>query len=972
MRIVIDMQGAQTGSRLRGIGRYTESIARALARNRGEHEVLLALNGLFPETVETLSEAFRELLPPDNIRVFHAIGPTRASDPANAWRRSASERIRETFLESLQPDVVLVTGHFEGFESDAVASTGILSDAFPVATILYDLIPLLRPALYPVQSPYGQWYQARIESLKRSAMLLAISESARREALVGLDWDPNRVVAVMGACEDSFGANRPTDAQLQALKARLRIDRPFVMYAGGADPTKNLPRLIAGYAELPRDLRARHQLVLVGDMPDSSVQELRRCAASVGLAAEDLVFTGYVQDAELIGLYSSCALFVFPSLHEGFGLPPLEAMTCGAVVIGADATSLQEVIGLPEARFDPESTAAIARKIELGLADEEFRGRLRSHARENIGRFSWDDTARRVLTALHSCVEQHRARISPQLNLVCTGAYRRRTLRILIIKLDHIGDFILSIPAISKLRARYPYAAIDAVVGSWNVAAARSLGLFREVLGYDLFTQKSADLPSVKEEALHSLLRQLPHYDIAIDLRRQPDSRFLLHRIHADLKVGYHTYDAEADRGMQIALPVYPDRAAVTTPLNTTSQAEQMVALVDALPANVNDFIKFPALGEYGRREPGTVAVFPKAGLPTREWSVENFRELVALLLENEHIQTVHIYFAHANEAEEFGLAQRENLQVHVGLSFPELTKSLSASVVCIANNSGGAHLAAYLGLTVIAIFSGHELPAEWAPPYHESYALYRGAECSPCHIARSLECPYGLYCLHDIAVFDVYAKVMEALAAPGGNSRGASTSGHAGLAEQLNEDALVKRLLASVAALGPPAEESEIGGVARAVGRNHPNYKIDPDLTGIHPNQEIGHRSSRVQWKGFFEAEQELRWTDGTAAAIEFDLHVAEPIAGRPKIELLIRTRGRQRILARLNGSGVCDAAYQGENITLMIPGQHLKAGSNVLEFDLPDARVPGRGDTRRIAIAVMRLVVRMQNAPANQGPRR
>jgi hypothetical protein len=423
---------------------------------------------------------------------------------------------------------------------------------------------------------------------------------------------------------------------------------------------------------------------------------------------------------------------------------------------------------------------------------------------------------------------------------------------------------------------------------------------------------------------------------------------------------------------MQIALPVYPDRAAVTTPLNATSQAGQMVALVDALPANVNDFITFPVLGECGHREPGTVAVFPKAGVPTREWSAENFRELVDLLLENEHVQTIHIYFAHGNEAEEFGFAQRENLRVHVGLSFQELTKSLSTSIVCIANNSGGAHLAAYLGLTVIAIFSGHELPAEWASPYHESYALHRGAECAPCHIASSVECPYGLYCLHDIAVFDVYAKVLEALVGPGGNTPGRGGSGDGVLSQQLSEDALVKRLLASIAALGPPAEESEIGAVALAISRNHPSYRVDPDLTGIRPNEPVSHRSCRVLWKGFFGAERDLRWTDGTAAAIEFDLQDAEPITGRPKLELLIRTRGRQRILARLNGTKVCDAAYKGENVTLVIPGTRLTAGFNVLEFELPDARVPGRGDMRRIAIAVMRLVIRMQKAPATQVPRR
>jgi ADP-heptose:LPS heptosyltransferase len=854
---------------------------------------------------------------------------------------------------------VLVSGHFEGFRDDAVGGIGVLSENFPVATILYDLIPLLRPSDGPGDGAYREWYRTRIDSLKRSALLLAVSESVRGEALSALGWDADRVVAVLGACDESFSARHLTGSERQALMERLGIARPFVMYAGGADAAKNLPRLIAAYARLPPAVRQTHQLVFVGSMPDSSARQLRQCAAEAGLTSIETVFAGYVPDSDLVALYSSCALFVFPSLHEGFGLPPLEAMACGAVVIGADATSLREVIDLPEARFDPNSTAAIAQKITAGLTDENFRSRLRLHGEVQRSRFSWDQSARRALAAMQTCCEPRRARVSPLLNLVSTGVYKRRELRILIIKLDHIGDFLLSIPALTKLRVRYPYASIDAVVGSWNLAAARSLGLFKEVFSYDLLKRTSPDAAPIEQEDPDALVRQLPGYDIAIDLRRFPESRFLLHRINADLKVGYQTLDPAVDEVMHIALPVYPEARSVTTPLNVISQASQMVALIDALPTDVNDFVTFPPVGIVGDPEPGTIALFPKAGNPVREWCAENFRELVDLLIGNERVQRLNIYVGSEVEVGEFGLVNRDKLRVHVGLAFPELTRSLSRNALCLANNSGGAHLASYLGVNVLAIYSGHELPSEWAPVYHTSYVLHRAAECAPCHLGEQWHCPNGLYCLQDIAIFDVYAKAIEALAQAESGSQ---------VAPQCNDDALVKRLLASITALGPMHDESVLRSLATAIAMNHPTYRMNPDLTGRNLDEVIDHSSSRIDWQGFSGSEEHFRWTDGTAATIRFIYHGTDRIAGQTTLKLLFDTLGRQRVIARLNGRRVSDSKYQGSNITLLIPGKHLKFGTNVLEFALPDARVPGGNDMRRLAIAVKSLTLPMRDAPAIQ----
>ena len=120
MCIVIDMQGAQTESRFRGIGRYTLSLTKAIVRNRGEHEIVLALNGLLPDSIESIRAEFDDILPQENIRVWYAPGPVRECEPGNNWRREISENIREIFLVSLRPDVILLTSLFEGFIDDAV------------------------------------------------------------------------------------------------------------------------------------------------------------------------------------------------------------------------------------------------------------------------------------------------------------------------------------------------------------------------------------------------------------------------------------------------------------------------------------------------------------------------------------------------------------------------------------------------------------------------------------------------------------------------------------------------------------------------------------------------------------------------------------------------------------------------------------------------------------------------------------
>ena len=400
MRIVIDMQGAQTESRVRGIGRYSLAFAQALARNRGNHEIVLALNDLFADTVEPLRAAFQGLLPQRDIRVWSAPGPVREVTPGNGGRRRVAALIREAFLMSLKPDVVHLSSMFEGYPDDAVTSIGELDSTTPVSVTLYDLIPLVNADCYLTHDArYARHYRSKVEQLRRASLLLAISQSSQAEArahLPGLDCE---VVNVSTAVTGEFRPARLTGPRLRGLKGRFGIDAAFVLYTGGGDERKNLARLIQAYARLAPRLRNQQQLVIAGVIPQTIVEALRQEAAAAGLDANAVIFTGYVSDEALVQLYSACHLFVFPSWHEGFGLPALEAMQCGAPVIGANTSSVPEVIGRADALFDPFDVAAICRKMTEVLEKPDFRCSLAASGLDRAKAFSWDRTACSALAA---------------------------------------------------------------------------------------------------------------------------------------------------------------------------------------------------------------------------------------------------------------------------------------------------------------------------------------------------------------------------------------------------------------------------------------------------------------------------------------------------------------------------------------------------------------------------------------------
>jgi glycosyltransferase involved in cell wall biosynthesis len=401
MRIVIDMQGAQTsGSRARGIGRYTMSIVQAIVRSGQAHEIILALSGLFPETIESIRLTFQGLLPQENIRVWHAPNRVAYSDSVNQWRRKSSELIREAFLASLGPDVIYVTSLFEGYVDDAVTSIGLLSAEFPTAVTLFDLIPYIYPDPYLENPGVAAWYHEKIASLRRADLCLAISDSSRLEGIDQLGLPEQWVVNVSTDADTYFRHISISSEQEAAVRSRHALTRPFIMYTGGIDHRKNIEGLIRAFSRLPARLRDDYQLAIVCSIQPESRQNFERLLENEGLRKSSVVFTGFVPEADLLALYNLCSLFVFPSWHEGFGLPALEAMRCGAPVIGANTSSLPEVIGWSEAMFDPYSDDEMAQAISRALSDKEYRTKLIQNAQRQSDKFSWEETAKQAIAAM--------------------------------------------------------------------------------------------------------------------------------------------------------------------------------------------------------------------------------------------------------------------------------------------------------------------------------------------------------------------------------------------------------------------------------------------------------------------------------------------------------------------------------------------------------------------------------------------
>jgi glycosyltransferase involved in cell wall biosynthesis len=262
----------------------------------------------------------------------------------------------------------------------------------PVVVTLHDLSLLLRPHEHPRRRVALVTPVLR-RSVARAAAVVTPSQAVRADALATLRLDPARVHVVPEAAAPSF-RRRADPATVDDIAARYGLRPGFVLHVGTIQPRKNLVRLVDAYAWL-RQRGVEVPLVLAGPSGWGMEPVLRR------IARDDVAgwvrVVGHVPDGDLVALLSLAGVVAVPSLDEGFGLPVIEALACGAPVVTSDRGALREVAGEAALVIDPTDTAALADALSRALHDRELRERLSTAGPARAARFSWDAAATAML-----------------------------------------------------------------------------------------------------------------------------------------------------------------------------------------------------------------------------------------------------------------------------------------------------------------------------------------------------------------------------------------------------------------------------------------------------------------------------------------------------------------------------------------------------------------------------------------------
>ena len=234
---------------------------------------------------------------------------------------------------------------------------------------------------------------------KKASRIITPSTSVKTEVCEAFGFDPEKVAVTPEAPRPAF--RRREDA---GLRKRLGIDCEFILFVGTIEPRKNLHRLVEAFDRVLRSTSLSPKLVIAGGkgwlMDDfaSFIKQKR--------LEDRICLTGYLQDEELCALYSACSAFVYPSLYEGFGLPPLEAMACGAPVITSRIPSLLETVGDAARLVDPNDVEDLARAMTEMLSDVAMREHYAELGQKQVKKFSWEQTARKTLEVYRQLVKQ--------------------------------------------------------------------------------------------------------------------------------------------------------------------------------------------------------------------------------------------------------------------------------------------------------------------------------------------------------------------------------------------------------------------------------------------------------------------------------------------------------------------------------------------------------------------------------------
>ena len=357
-----------------GVGTYIRNVVRTLGRLDRQNKYLLIGS---PAKVEEIGA-----LPPN----FHAV-PLLASD-----RTVQGYREFRTALQRLNCDLVHIPNLF---------SVPRLLPC-PYVMTVHDMLEHMSRA----REQSGFWRSVHFQMTKRvlagAARIFAVSHFTCNEIEKLFEIPSDRVEVVYNAIDERFLHGHATAPERDLIARRYQVTYPFLLYAGRISPHKNVVRMIEAFSalktELERDLAYPDlKLIIIGD-DLSGNPDLRRTVVRSGVQ-HDVRFLGFVPIEVLRIFYDEAKIFVFPSLYEGFGLPPLEAMVHGTPVVTSNVSSLPEVVGNAAVLVNPENVFEIMRALHRVLMDKPLRDRMKERGYQQAAKFSWETSVRRILEA---------------------------------------------------------------------------------------------------------------------------------------------------------------------------------------------------------------------------------------------------------------------------------------------------------------------------------------------------------------------------------------------------------------------------------------------------------------------------------------------------------------------------------------------------------------------------------------------
>jgi len=253
------------------------------------------------------------------------------------------------------------------------------------------------------------YFQMTKRVLAGAARIFAVSNFTRNEIEKLFDIPADRIEVVYNAIDERFLRGHATAADRDLIARRFQVTYPFLLYAGRVSPHKNVVRMIEAFSALKTELERDQaypdlKLIIIGD-DLSGNPDLRRTVVRSGVQ-NDVRFLGFIPIEVLRIFYDEAKIFVFPSLYEGFGLPPLEAMAHGTPVVTSNVTSLPEVVGNAAVLVNPENVFEIMRALHRVLVDQPLRNRMKERGYQQAAKFSWETSVRRILQAYGQIANQ--------------------------------------------------------------------------------------------------------------------------------------------------------------------------------------------------------------------------------------------------------------------------------------------------------------------------------------------------------------------------------------------------------------------------------------------------------------------------------------------------------------------------------------------------------------------------------------